>query len=280
MTDTVQDGTLRTRRSLLTAAAGGAAALAVSAIKPGGAAAGVVEPVNQDMDNATVAATGVTNATADVNALYGTAAASGTGVEGNSATGKGVRGHSADTTDPATNTENAGVVGVAGDVANVNANIALTGVYGVSDPSATEGFVAAGVWGESGDWGVIGSGSGGVLGDGVVGVYGFTGSLDGVGVLAEAGELSGIALFAAGKAVFSRSGKTTISSGNKKKVVNLAGCNSNTLVLAVLAQNRDGRYVRAAVPESGKFTIYLNSNVGSDTKVTWIAFTNPSTFSG
>lgn len=280
MTDTVQDGTLRTRRSLLTAAAGGAAALAVGAIKPGAVAAGVPEPVIQDTDNATVAATGVTNATNDVNALYGTASASGTGVEGNSETGKGVRGHSADTSDPETNTENAGVVGIAGDVGGVNSNIALTGVYGYADPSLVDGFVGAGVWGDSADWGVIGSGSGGVLGDGVIGVYGFTGAGDGFGVLAEAGETSALALGVAGKAVFSRSGRTTVNSGSKKKVVTLAGATTNTLVFAVLAQNRDGRYVRAAVPESGKFTVYLNANVGKDTKVSWIAFTNPNTLTG
>jgi hypothetical protein len=280
MTDTVQDGTLRTRRSLLTAAAGGAAALAVSAIKPAGISAGVAEPVIQDTANATVAATGITNGTNDVTALYGTASASGTGVEGNSATGKGVRGHSADTTDPENNTENAGVVGIAGDVGGVAPNLGLTGVYGYSDPSPVEGFVGAGVWGDSADWGVIGTGSGGVLGDGVIGVYGFTGAGDGFGVLAESSETNALALGVAGKAVFSRSGRTTVNSGSKKKVVNLAGTTANTLVFAVLAQNRDGRYVRAAVPESGKFTIYLNANVGNDTKVSWIAFTNPNTLTG
>ena len=280
MTDTVQDGTLRTRRALLTAAAGGAAALAVGAIKPGSVSAGVPEPVIQDTDNATIAATGVTNATADVNALYGHAAASGTGVEGNSATGKGVRGHSADTTDPATNTENAGVVGVAGDLANVNANIALTGVYGVSDASPDPEFTAAGVWGESGDFGVIGSGFGGVLGDGVLGVFGVSSAVGGIGVAAVADDSSGFGLLVDGRAIFSRSGRTTVNSGSKKKVVNLARCTAATLVFAVLAQNRDGRYVRAAVPESGKFTIYLNANVANDTKVSWIAFSNPSTFTG
>ena len=276
MADTVQDGTLRTRRSLLTAAAGGAAALAVSAIKPGAAAAGVIEPVNQDMDNATAAATGVTNATANVNALYGTASGSGSGVEGNSATGNGVRGHSANTSNPATNTGNAGVVGVAGDEAAINPNIALTGVYGFSDPSPNlDVAVASGVWGDSDDIGVIGSGGIGVLGDGGFGVLGTTAAADGAGVWAESTVNSAVALAVSGRAVFSRSGKATIKGGNNKKVVTLPGCTASTLIIAVLAQNRAGRYVRAAVPESGKFTIYLNQNVGSATKVSWIALTNP-----
>ena len=281
MTDTVQDGTLRTRRALLTAAAGGAAALAVGAIKPAGVAAGVVpEPVIQDEDNATVALTSISNATADVDSFAANATGEGTGSAGSSGAGIGVMGHSADATDPATNTRNAGVVGVAGTTGNINANIALTGVYGVSDIEPESGFTAAGVWGESGDFGVIGSGFGGVLGDGVLGVFGASSEADGIGVLAVADAPSGFGLLVDGRAVFSRSGRTTVNSGSRKKVVTLAGCTAATLVFAVLAQNRAGRYVRAAVPEAGKFTIYLNNDVGSDTKVSWIAFSNPSTFSG
>jgi hypothetical protein len=269
MTDTVQDGTLRTRRSLLTAAAGGAAALAAGAIKPGGVSAGVAEPVLQDQDNATVAPTGVTNATGDSTALYGTAS-----------TGIGVQGRSTDASDPEGNPTNAGVVGIAGASSNVNPNIALTGVYGVSEASSTLDFTAAGVWGESGDFGVIGSGFGGVLGDGVLGVFGASSEPGGIGVAAVADDLAGFGLLVDGRAIFSRSGRATVKAGSKKKVVNLAGCRAATLVFAVLAQNRDGRYVRAAVPESGKFTVYLNANVAKNTKVTWIAFSNPSTFTG
>jgi hypothetical protein len=269
MTDTVQDGTLRTRRALLTAAAGGAAALAVSAIKPTGVAAA---PANMqtETDNPTIAPTGVTNSTADSTALFGTGS-----------TGIGVQGRATDATDPETNTQAAGVVGIAGDDANVNGNIALTGVYGVSDASPVpEVLTAAGVWGESGDWGVIGSGSGGVLGDGVIGVLGGSAAPDGVGVYGVADDPSGFGLLVDGRAIFSRSGRTTVNSGSKKKAVTLAGATANTLVFAVLAQNRDGRYVRAAVPESGKFTIYLNANVSKNTKVSWIAFSNPATFTG
>ena len=270
MTDTVQDGTLRTRRSLLTAAAGGAAALAVGAIKPGAVAAGVAEPVIQDTDNATVAPTGVTNSTADSTALYGTGS-----------TGIGVQGRSTDTSDPESDLRSAGVVGIAGDDANVNANIALTGVYGVSDASPVpDVLTAAGVWGESPDWGVIGSGSGGVLGDGFFGVLGGSATPGGVGVFGIGDDPDAFGLVVDGRAMFSRSGRATVNAGKKKKVVNLAGCTANTLVIAVLAQNRASRYVRAAVPEAGKFTIYLNNDVGKNTKVSWIAFSNPATQTG
>jgi hypothetical protein len=281
MTDTVQDGTLRTRRSLLTAAAGGAAALAVSAIKPGAVAAGVVEPVNQDVDNATVAITEISNATDGVDAFAGNATGDGTGSVGTSDTGIGVMGVSDVSSDPETNTRNAGVVGVAGSTGNIATNIALTGVYGVSDASPdTEVTVASGVWGESGDWGVIGFGSGGVLGDGAIGVLGGTATPDGFGLFGVSDDPQGFGLAVAGRAVFSRSGRATVNAGSKKEVVNLAGCTANTLVIAVLAQNRAGRYVRAAVPEAGKFTIYLNNDVGSNTKVSWIAFSNPATLTG
>ena len=280
MTDTVQDGTLRTRRALLTAAAGGAAALAVSAIKPAGAAA-APSPMLTETNNLAADGTGITNSASGGTAFFANGQDAGIGVDGSSDTGIGVRGHSQDTSDPATNVTNAGVVGVAGDEGAINANIALTGVYGYSDASPDLNVsVASGVWGDSPDIGVIGSGSIGVLGDGAFGVLGTTSTPDGAGVWAESTVIGGLALAVSGRAAFSRSGKATVRSGNNKKVVTLAGCTAATLIIAVLAQNRAGRYVRAAVPASGKFTIYLNQNVGSNTKVSWIALTNPATLNG
>ncbi len=279
MAETKQADTLRTRRSLLTAAAGGAAALAVGAIRPAAVAA-VPANMQTETDNATTAPTGVTNSTDDTTALFGHASGNGTAVEATTETGIGLWGRSSDASDPVNNPTNAGVVGIAGDSANVNTNIALTGVYGVSDPSPSEDFVASGVWGESAELGVIGSGAAGVLGDGVIGVFGVSAAPGGVGVYAATDDPSGFSLLVDGRAMFSRSGRTSVNSGSKKKAVNLAGCTVNTLVLAVLAQNRAGRWVRAVVPESGKFTVYLNNDVSNDTKVTWIAFTNPQTQSG
>jgi hypothetical protein len=256
MTDMVQDGTSRTRRSVLAAAAGGAAALAVSAIRPGTATAGVLVAMNIEVDNATTATTSITDSTAGNTAFVVNAATNGTGIKGTSVSGKALLGISSDGSDPETNVEQAGVVGVAGDVANAADNFGLSGIYGWADGSPVDGFVGTGVWGDSADIGVVGTGS--------IGVYG-AGSL---GLLVD------------GRAAFSRSGRSTIGSGNAKKAVNLSGVTASSLVFAVLAQNRSGRYVRAVVPESGKFTIYLNQAVGSDTKVSWIVFTNPGNLSG
>jgi len=265
---------------VLAAAAGGAAALAASAIGPATVAAAVGN-MQTETDNATTAATGVSNSTGGSQALFGHATAAGTGVEGTSVTGHGARGVSTDTSDPATNVSNAGVVGVAGSLGDIAANIALTGVYGFSEPSPAAGFVGAGVWGDCPDFGVIGSSDGvGVFGDGFeVGVLGFA-EPGGIGVVATVADSTARALRVEGKAEFTRSGRTTISAGHSSKAVTLAGCTSSTLVLAVLSTNRSGRYVRAVVPASGKFTIYLNTSVSSSTAVTWIAFTNPSNHSG
>jgi hypothetical protein len=233
-----------------------------------------------ETDNPTAAPTGVTNSTAGSQALFGNAAGSGNGVEGTSGLGMGVRGVSADASDPETNTENAGVVGVAGDAGNIAGNIGLTGVYGYSDPSSVEGFVGAGVWGDSPDFGAIGTGSVGVYGDGNWGALGFGRGGDGIGVLAAVDTGSGRALRVQGRAEFTRSGRVTIKAGTSKRAVSLAGCTSSTLVIANLASNRSGRWVRAVVPASGQFTIHLNTSVGSDTLVAWIAFTNPGNHSG
>ena len=46
-------------------------------------------------------------------------------------------------------------------------------------------------------------------------------------------------------------------------------CSGNSRVFAVLHSNRSGRYVRAVVPTTGSFTIYLNTTVTSATYVAW-----------
>lgn len=279
MEESGQTGAPRSRRSLLTAAAGGAAALAVAAIRPGGVEAA---PTNMqtETNNLTTDPTGVTNSAAGEQALFGHAAGDGNGVEGTSGRGIGVRGVSPDTSDPATNTRNAGVVGLAGTIGDEADNIGLTGVYGYSDPSLTDGFVGAGVWGDSPDIGVIGTGSVGVLGQAPIGVVGVATTSDGIGVEAVGALAAARALRVEGRAEFTRSGRTIVKAGNQKKTVTLSGCTTSTLVLAVIASNRSGRWVRAAVPAAGSFTVYLNDRVSSATNVTWIAFTNPSNHSG
>jgi hypothetical protein len=279
MADAPTTEVVRSRRALLAAAAGSAAALAVSTIKPASVAA-VAGPMLTETDNAATAPTGVTNSTAGSQALFGHAAGAGNGIEGTSVTGNGARGISSDTSDPDTNVSNAGVVGVAGDAGNIAGNIALTGVYGYSDPSLVDGFVGAGVWGDSPDFGVIGTGGIGVLGDAFIGVIGAATDATGVGVLATTDVAGARSLRVEGRAEFTRSGRATIAAGASKKVVSLGGCTSSTLIIANIAANRSGRWIRAVVPASGSFTIYLNTSVGSATPVAWIAFTNPSNHSG
>ena len=113
--------------------------------------------------------------------------------------------------------------------------------------------------------------------DGFVGVYGYGSN----GVVGEANTASGagvtayglgandLALDVVGKVRFSRSGRTSVAAGHSTKTVSLAGVSSSSRVFAVLHSNRSGRYVRAVVPTTGSFKIYLNATVSSSTYVAW-----------
>jgi hypothetical protein len=277
--DPAPEGQQRTRRAVLVAAAGGAAALAASVL-PGPAAAASAA-VMTEVDNATSASTSISMSTVGSDSAFiARNDSQGDAVEAVSTFGVGVLGNSIDTSDPASRTRNAGVVGVAGDPNTISDNIGLTGVYGFSDPSPVDGFVGAGVWGDSLDFGVIGTGSVGVLGDGGWGVRGVSRAAAGIGVIAAAEQASARALLVQGRAEFTRSGRVTMSAGTSTKKVTLPGCTTYTLVLAVLASSRSGRYVRAVVASAGYFTVYLNTTVTSATSVVWIAFTNPANHSG
>ena len=239
----------RSRRAILAAAAGSAAALAASAALPLTAAAA---PANMqtETDNATVAETSITQATDAVVAFkaYNT------------------------------NTGAAALVGSEGDETNISLDTSWTGVYGWSPSALSDTLAAAGVWGDSDDYGMVGTGGiGGVIafgGSGVIGV----GDVDGVvgvggpsgaGVLALGDSASTVALDVQGKARFSRSGRNLIGAGKSSLKINLAGTSTASRVFAVLHSNRSGRYVRAVVPTTGSFTIYLNTTVTSSTYVAW-----------
>ena len=58
-----------------------------------------------------------------------------------------------------------------------------------------------------------------------------------------------------------------MSDGKSSVVVTLAGTTSTSKVFAVLATSESGRYVRAVVPASGKFTVYLNTTLRSSAVV-------------
>jgi hypothetical protein len=240
----------RTRRALLAAAAGSAAALAASAALPLTAAAADPNDVVKGQDNASTAETGITQSTNGVVAFRATNQTSGA----------------------------AALVAAAGDTSDIASDTSFTGAYGWSEADSLNGF-GAGFWGDSPDTGVVGTGSVGVLGLGAAGVWGIGGGGPGVigdsevstqpGVLARGSTASGLALQVSGKVKFNRSGRTLMSSGTSTKTISLAGVTATSKVFAVLATSESGRYVRAVVPDTGKFKVYLNRSLSSSAKIGW-----------
>ncbi len=245
----------RSRRALLTAAAGGAAAMAASAAMPLTAAAAPTA-MQTETANTAVALTSLTQTAAGAVAFK-------------------VR---------TTNPDAAALLASTGDETGIETDTGYTGVYAwapeapfpVPDPGIQ--YEGAGVWGDSPDDGVVGTGGlSGVIGigggagvvglgdDGVVGVGGPTGA----GVRAFGDTSTSVALAVTGKVTFSRSSRTTIPAGRSSIKITLAGVTSASRVFAVLHTNRTGRYVRAVVPTTGSFTIYLNTTVPGSTHVAW-----------
>lgn len=257
----------RSRRSLLAAAAGGAAALAAQAALPLTAAAADPNDVVLGATNNATALTKIVTDSGNTESAFEVVKVG---------TGMAMYGFSG---------QWAGVAGISVDVGSLAAeDTAYTGVYGYA-PTYTQG-VGAGVWGDSADYGVYGSGGEvgvfgdggigvvgvgtyGVVGEGLTGVQGIATSSSSPGVRADAASSTGLALQANGKVKFSRSGRSTIGTGKSSLVVTLAGTTSASKIFAVLGSNRSGRYVRAVVATTGKFTIYLNTTVTSATYVSW-----------
>ena len=143
-------------------------------------------------------------------------------------------------------------------------------MFGYAPHSIVDGTVATGVWGDSPDIGVFGSGGLGVNGYGAVGVEGDANSNAGsIGVWAWTPSASQIALKVTGRVSLSMSGRLTMSTGTASKAVTLAGVTATSKVFAVLATSETGRWVRAVVPAAGKFTVYLNTTLTSSAVVSW-----------
>ncbi len=174
------------RRAVLGAVLGGAAALGVQAL----ASAPVVLAANGDplaLGHADNAATDPTVLTADlatkhvlevVNSTADPAKTS-VGVLGHAADGVGVEG---------TSDTNIGVYGGTADQSSASAFTDYTGVYGFVDGTGVDQsqFLPTGVWGDSIQGaGVFGSGPNGVIGVGVWGIYGYSDQDGGVGIYAE-----------------------------------------------------------------------------------------------
>ena len=252
--------TTRSRRALLTAAAGAAGALAASAALPLTAMAHDVDDVQKGVDNATTATTTVTNSGQASTALAGAATGDingtdvGYGVQGTSLHGAGVFGWSISAPDPLDGF--------------TPSNTNYTGVFGNAPASVDNTVFGTGVWGTSGDVGVLGTGDTGVYGIGSIGVIGESVSAA-AGVQAIAQSSTDLALDVQGKVRFSRSGRSTIPTGKSSLKVTLAGVSSGSRIFAVLHTNRPGRWVSAVVPVTGSFTIYLNTTVPGATYVAW-----------
>jgi hypothetical protein len=290
----------QSRRRLLTAATGGALALAASRLVQPSTAAAVGTPVDVDVDNPSTALTSITQATADTGAFKATATGIAPGVEGDSATGVGVLGITGGDGLPS-------VVGLQGDSTESSYAFAVD-----IDPEAPQ--LPAGMYGYTGDFGGIGAFGEAAAGIGVLGAGNDEGSLgvlafgslgafvegsdgavvfsdnNGTGLHAHVGFLDGppdpplnTALFASvetssqvglearGRIRFpSRSGRVTIGSGKSSVVKTVAGMTSSNFAIAVLNTSQSGRWVRAVVCGTGKITIYLNTTVPSATLVAWL----------
>jgi len=172
----------------------------------------------------------------------------------------------------ATNTgsDAAALVAASGDQTNIATLTSFTGAYGFAPTTAAPAF-GVGVWGDSDDVGSLGTGYVGVRGDAVIGVVAAGSAGGGIGLVAWGGIGTGLdtALDVRGKVKFSRSGRTTIGAGKSSIKVTLLGTSTSSRVFAVLHSNRSGRYVRAVVPTTGSFTIYLNTTVTAATYVAW-----------
>jgi hypothetical protein len=132
--------------------------------------------------------------------------------------------------------------------------------------TAVYGSAPTGVWGSSVNGKAVYGVSHGT------GVHGATGccSPDSIGVRAVSA--FGKALQVNGTAFFSSSGEVTIPSGASSAAVTSETIGSQSLVLALLQQNRAGVWVRGVVmnkPCAGCFKILLNTAVGKDTTVAY-----------
>ena len=131
----------------------------------------------------------------------------------------------------------------------------------------------AGRWGDSPDVGVLGSGDVGVRGEGFLGMVAAGGFGSGAtGLRAWGGDgpaMTSPSTFGARSSSPVPAGPLDRRPPCSSVKVNLKGTTSSSRVFAVLHSNRASRYVRAVVPTTGSFTIYLNASVTSATYVAW-----------
>ena len=305
------DAPIRSRRAVLGAALGGAAAVAAQSLaSPLTAAATSGDPALIGTANTGDATTSFENTDAGETSLKALHAGSGTGLEATSVTGPAITAISTDATprDPDLGPDPShrnGIYAAVGDTTGASTVTDEAGVYGFADVSANsvgvvgESFQGVGLIGlgdtgvvafgptqgllSIGSWGAYGTGDVGLVGDvnsTGVGVYGFAGASaipnppTGIGVYARAGSNSQLALRVQGRAKFSRSGRVSIR--NASKTVTVSGISaSGTLVVATAQTDLAGVYVRSVVPANGSFKIHLSKKPSKSVSVGWIAFEKP-----
>jgi hypothetical protein len=257
------------RRAVLTAALGGAAALGVQALASApGVRAADADPLVLGAPNTAASETSLT-ADRDSGTVLGVVnnttaiSKSSVGVLGSAANGVGLKGAS-DT--------NVGVYGATADETAASEFTDFTGVYGFVDGTGLDPlqFVATGVWGDSVEGiGIFGSGPSGVVGVGGWGVLGFSDVANGIGVVAEAAAPAR-ALVVNGKAHFSRSGKVSVGRTRSSVSLSMAGVTSASMVIATVQANKIGLYVKGAVATTNKITIYLSKKPPATVRVAFI----------
>ena len=270
--------TPRSRRAILAAAAGSAAAVAASTVLPASVAA-VASPMLTETNNTSGDQTSITDSGDRTIGLQVTSVGTAPGIVGLSTAGVATAPDFPNPGDLGGLTAAAGVyaISVDGTDAAPYAYTSHTGVYGYapagdhgSNPLIDATF-GTGVWGDSPDAGVYGSGGYGVQGYGGVGVQGYANSAfaGNIGVWAYAPTVSQVALRVTGKASFSRSGRRAVSSGRSSIAISMLGVTSASKVFAVFASSETGRWVRAVVSATGKFTVYFNASLTSSAVVAY-----------
>jgi hypothetical protein len=69
---------------------------------------------------------------------------------------------------------------------------------------------------------------------------------------------SGVALRVDGKVQMDRSGRISVAAGKTSVAKSISGVTTSSIVIAVLQTVESGTWVRAAVPAAGKITVYFN----------------------
>jgi hypothetical protein len=252
----------RSRRAIVMGALGGLAALAVNAVRPLEARAGVDGDVVLNTTNAGTSTTGIQNTTNSATVFFAASYGGGNGLTGSSQSAIGVSGLSSTSIGifGSSQTDSVGVLGYSGGV-NPPPRV-KTGVYGI----ATQDANSRGVWGTAyAGRGVFGEATSGL------GVRGFAQS--GVGLSGEA--TTGYALRTKGRVRLDQSaGITTVAAGTATKLVTPGiDLTSTSAVVATLNGDAGGSVAVKRVSintTANTFTIVLTGNAASSVKVAWL----------